>query len=192
MRPTTIVVVAGSSAAAPAAVVAAAGRAGNVTAVSRERDGEGGTRVVWAELERVQSTYAITEADPLEPLCQGYVDAWRERRLERFDAAALEMGAPCGRTDFYLVLDDGSPGAGLDHPDTLRREWYLGVVARAAPSRVVAVPPGAPGAALAPEAAVEVAARCVLGRLAALPAGPELPDTSELLELARRRVPGQA
>lgn len=191
MRPTTIVVVAASCAAAPAAVVTSAGRAANVTAVSREAGDEAAARSVWAALERVQSTYAITEVDPLEPLCQAYVEAWRERRLEHFDAAALALGAPCGRTDFYLVLDDGSPGADPDHPDTLRREWYLGVVARAAPSRVIAVPPGSPGGSLAAGAAVDSAARGVLGRLATLPAGPELPDAAELVTLARSRVPGQ-
>ena len=119
MRPTTVVVTAVSSAASAASIAAIAGRAANVTAVSRSSDLDEAeaAQAVWAELERVNSTYALTDVDPLEALCRAYVEAWRRRRLELFDAAALEVRELRGRADFYFVLDDGSPEGDLGDPN---------------------------------------------------------------------------
>ena len=64
----------------------------------------------------------------------------------------------------------------------MRREWYLGVVAGAAPARVLVTQTGA---------SPQTAADAVKQSLASLPAGPEVPVVSELVELARGRVPGQ-
>ncbi len=186
MRPTTLVLTATSADTPVSSIANQVASAANVTAVVSDGSGPlepDGLRATWMEIERVHNTYVLTDADPLDGLCRAYVQAWRERQLERLDIAALEPAPLPPRPDFYLVLDDGSPDPELESERALRREWYFGVVARAAPARVLAARAGA---------AAEHAAAAVTELLAALPAGPEIPSAAALVALARKRVPGQS
>jgi len=185
MRPTTVVLASVSPAADVAAVAACVGSAANVAAVlvrDGDRDDSAGWQTVWSEIERVHATYAVTDADPLETLGRAYVAAWQSRHLERFDIAAVGVSANAPRPDFYLILDDGTPEQKLDSERALRREWYFGLLARAAPARVLVAEAGS---------APEVTCDAVKRTLARLPCGAEIPRVPELAELARKRIPGQ-
>jgi hypothetical protein len=92
----------------------------------------------WQSATRTQAPYLVHDADPLALVA----DAW----VRRFDGQGPvgELEVAVGDTlarwrartielpDYYLVLDPGSWAV-------TRRHWYLGVVHRAAPNRVVPV-----------------------------------------------------
>jgi hypothetical protein len=80
--------------------------------------------------------YLVHDADPLALVA----DAWVRRFDEQGPAGELEVAVretvgpwrarAIELPDYYLLLDPGSWGA-------TRRHWYLGLLHRAAPSRVV-------------------------------------------------------
>ncbi|GLZ12745.1 hypothetical protein Acsp04_29800 [Actinomadura sp. NBRC 104425] len=132
----TVVVVAGEEA---GRVVAGLGGLSNVRAVTRgDRDPEEFADLV----RRGETTYVVHDADPLAEVG----DAWVEffdgvSATGRLEVAIEEaLGAlRAGRAelpDYYVVLDPE------DMPAT-RRHWWLGVLAGAAPSRVVPAPASA-------------------------------------------------
>ncbi|XVQ10205.1 hypothetical protein ACQP1W_48140 [Spirillospora sp. CA-255316] len=129
----TVVVVAGAGA---EQVVAGLGGLHNVRAVV---SGERGPAGVTESVAHSSATYVVHDGDPLAEVG----DAW----VEYFDQAAapggLEVaieaalaGLRSQRTvlpDYYVVLDPE------EMPET-RRHWWLGVLAGAAPARVVPAP----------------------------------------------------
>jgi hypothetical protein len=129
----TVVVVAGQDA---EEVVAGLGGLHNVRAVVA---GERAPADLSAEAAHSTATYVVHDADPLA----GVRDAW----VDFFDQVAppggLEMAIESAlaelraeRTvlpDYYVVLDPE------EMPETLRH-WWLGVLAGAAPARVVPAP----------------------------------------------------
>lgn len=184
MRPTTVTLVGIDPEPSPREVAELAGRARNVALVLEDPGAPEAERFerAWAEVERRRAAiYVLTDADPLRALGEGYVASWREERRELLDVAAL-VPPPKELPEFYLVLDAGEPDADPHGERFLRREWFLGVLAAAAPVRVLPV---------RPLTDVEETAARLLQRLARLPSGTPLPAAAELLERARRRVPGQ-
>ena len=91
----------------------------------------------WEQATRTTAPYAVHDADPLAAVAE----AW----IRRFDGLApggeleVAVAATLGRwrarslelPDYYLVIDP-------EGWDPTRRHWYLGYLAAAAPSRVVA------------------------------------------------------
>jgi hypothetical protein len=167
----TMVVVTGEGA---EEVVLGLGGLHNVRAVTR---GERAPAEFTDLVTRASSTYVVHDADPLAEVGDAWVDffdgASPTGRLE----VAIETALGALRSerellpDYYVVL---SPE---DMPAT-RRHWWLGVLAGAAPTRVV---PARPSTA-------EVAG--TLGRLAAGRWWP--PDLPEWLHGLPRTVPDQA
>jgi hypothetical protein len=123
------------------------GQASNVATVRPDAAAPPLERAIaaWQAATRTHTTYLLHDADPLETVA----DAWVRRfdveqpgpagelevaiaeTLRRWRARAIEL------PDYYLVLD----------PETweaTRRHFYLGVLHRAAPSRVLPVA-GTPG-----------------------------------------------
>ena len=96
----------------------------------------------WQAATSTQAPYLVHDADPLALVA----DAWVRRYDQQGPAGELEVAV--GETlsrwrsraielpDYYLVLDAESWGA-------TRRHWFLGLLHRAAPSRVVPVEGGA-------------------------------------------------
>jgi hypothetical protein len=129
----------------------------------------------WRAATSTQAPYLVHDADPLALVA----DAWVRRfdgqgpagelevavgdTLARWRARAIEL------PDYYLVLDAGSWGA-------TRRHWYLGLLHRAAPSRVV------PATAAAGELRAAVAT---------LASGRWWPEMDRLLAEVGRVVPDQ-
>jgi hypothetical protein len=92
----------------------------------------------WGEAVRVHTPYFVHDADPL-----GHVaDAWVRRYDQQGPVGELEVAVEATLArwrvgsielpDYYLVLD-------AEAMDATRRHWYLGVLHRAAPNRVVPV-----------------------------------------------------
>lgn len=170
---TTVVAVVGDGA---AECVARLGDAVNVVAVSVDRDDPPLDRAVatWAEAGRAHTPYLVHDADPLTAVA----DAWVRRFDEQGPAGELEVAVAetlarwrvgsIELPDYYLVLDPEAWGA-------TRRHWYLGVLHRAAPARVVPVPD--------PDTAVRMLPR--------LGAGAWWPDLDDLLGGIERVVPDQ-
>jgi hypothetical protein len=136
---TTVVALVGASA---RACLDALARAANVATARPDAAAPPLERAVaaWEAATRTHTPYLLHDADPLETVA----DAWMRRfdaerpgpagelevsiaeTLRRWRARAIEL------PDYYLVLD----------PETLeetRRHFYLGVLHRAAPNRVVPV-----------------------------------------------------
>jgi hypothetical protein len=129
----------------------------------------------WQAATSAQAPYLVHDADPLALVA----DAWTRRFdgqgpvgelevaigdiLARWRARTIEL------PDYYLVLDAESLGA-------TRRHWYLGVLHRAAPSRVV------------PADATADKLRATIGNLAS---GRWWPDLDRLLADVDRVVPDQ-
>jgi len=136
---TTVVALVGEPA---PACLDALGRAANVATVRPDAAAPSLERATaaWQAATRTHTTYLLHDADPLETVA----DAWVRRfdveqpgpagelevavaeTLRRWRARAIEL------PDYYLVLD----------PETweeTRRHFYLGVLHRAAPNRVVPV-----------------------------------------------------
>ena len=96
----------------------------------------------WQAATSTQAPYLVHDADPLALVAA----AWVRRFDEQGPAGELEVAV--GETvarwraraidlpDYYIVLDPGSW-------DATRRHWYLGLLHRAAPSRVVPADPSA-------------------------------------------------
>ena len=183
MRPTTIALVPVEVSEDVRTLAMATGAAGNVSAVLRDLDEPEPTALTsaWSQIERAQSTYVVTDADPLSPLAEAYVGAWQHERLEEFDGAALQL-TTLPTPDFYLVLDSGEPSADHKSERFLRREWYFGVLAATAPRRVIPVDHGSNPAS---------GRIAVLHAISSLPAGAPIPSQRELVDRARKRVPGQ-
>jgi hypothetical protein len=152
------------------------GEAVNVVPVSVEPDDSALDRAVatWAEATRAHTPYFVHDADPLAAVADAWVRHFDERgpigelevavaeTLARWRVGSIEL------PDYYLVLDAESWGA-------TRRHWYLGVLHRAAPARVVPVPD--------PDAAARTLPR--------LGAGAWWPDLDDLLGGIEQVVPDQ-
>ncbi|GLW67421.1 hypothetical protein Arub01_56640 [Actinomadura rubrobrunea] len=164
----TVVVVAGEQA---GRVVSGLDGLHNVRAVTRQDR----TPEEFAELvRRGGMTYIVHDDDPLADVADAWVDFFEESSpAGRLEVAVEEaVGAlRAGRLelpDYYIVLDP-------EEMPATRRHWWLGVLAGAAPSRVVP----------APSSAARVAD--ALGRLAAGRWWPE--DTAGWLRGLPRAVP---
>jgi hypothetical protein len=150
-------------------------RAANVRAVPTDPEAAPLERATaaWQVAAGSHRPYLVHDADPLAAVA----DAWVRRFDEQAPAGELEVAVAetlrrwrAGTVelpDYYLVLD-------ADAWQATRRHWYLGVLHRAAPSRVLP----APGTAAA-----------VRERLAVLAAGRWWPDMDRLLDGIDRLVP---
>jgi hypothetical protein len=170
---TTVVGVVGTGA---AACVRRLGEGANVVPVTVDADDPPLDRAVatWAEVSRAHTPYLVHDADPLAAVA----DAWVRRYDEEGPVGELEVAVAEALArwrvgsielpDYYLVIDAES------WPPT-RRHWYLGVLHRAAPARVVPVPD--------PDAATRT--------LPHLGAGAWWPDLDDLLRGIEQVVPDQ-
>jgi hypothetical protein len=152
------------------------GEAVNVVPVSVDADDPPLDRAVttWAEAMRAHTPYLVHDADPLAAVAEAWVRHYDEQgpigelevavaeTLARWRVGSIEL------PDYYFVLDAESWGA-------TRRHWYLGLLHRAAPARVVPVPD--------PDAAARTLPR--------LGAGAWWPDLDQLLDGIERVVPDQ-
>jgi hypothetical protein len=129
----------------------------------------------WQAATGTQAPYLVHDADPLALVA----DAWVRRFDQEGPVGELEVavretvGRWRARTidlpDYYLVLDPGSWGP-------TRRHWYLGLLHRAAPSRVVPVDP---------------TVERVRDTIAQLASGRWWPELDRLLDGVDRVVPDQ-
>jgi hypothetical protein len=126
----------------------------------------------WAEAVRVHTPYFAHDADPLERVG----DAWVRRYDEQGPIGELEVAVQATLArwrvgsielpDYYVVLD-------AEAMVPTRRHWYLGVLHKAAPARVVPVPNAHDAAAALPR----------------LTAGRWWPDLDQLLDGIAAVVP---
>ncbi len=156
------------------AALTALDRAANVHAVATD-DGSDLDRAVqaWDAAARVHAPYAVHTADPLEAVAGAWVRLYEQTgpigevevavqaTRQRHRAGSIEL------PDYYLVLD-------AESLTPTRRHWYLGVVHRHAPARVLPVDPS-------PEA--------VFGALAGLSAGRWWPGLDEMIDGVERVAP---
>ena len=167
---TTVVAVVGGRAGAAAASLR--GRA-NVRVVLPEEEGAAERAgVAWRLAAGTSVPYLVHDADPLAAVA----DAWVRRFDEAGPAGELEVAVAdvvarwrarsVGLPDYYLVVD------AEELPPT-RRHWYLGVLHRRAPLRVL--PRGG--------------AEDVAAALRRLPAAPWWPGLDDLLATVERVVP---
>lgn len=172
---TTVIAVVGSAARACAR---AAGRAGNVRVVLPAPADDSLARAIaaWEQARRAHVPFFVHDADPLADVA----DAW----VRRFDGTGPlgELEVAVGETiarwragslelpDYYLVVDAVSL-------EVTRRHWYLGVLRRAAPARVVPVAARPPG---------------IRERISHLRAGPWWPPLDALVSDIERVVPDRA
>ena len=167
---TTVVAVAGDGS---AACVERLSRSANVAAAAPQADDPLDRAVeAWAEASRAHLPYFVHDADPLAAVAAAWVRRFDEQgpigelevavqqTIARWRVGSIEL------PDYYLVLDAESWNA-------TRRHWYLGVLHRAAPARVVPVPNDAAAA----------------GALAHLTTGRWWPDLDGLLDGIDRVVP---
>ena len=170
---TTVVAVVAPEGATPLARV----KASNVRVL---RDGGTGTPVeravhVCEQARKTTVPYLVHDADPLGWVAEAWVRRFDEQgvagdlevavseTLARWRARSLDL------PDYYVVVD----------PESLtptRRHWYLGVLATAAPLRVVVSGPSEP----------------VVDHLGDLRPGPWWPELDRLLAGVDRVVPDQA
>jgi hypothetical protein len=127
----------------------------------------------WQAATGTQAPYLVHDADPLALVADAWVRRFDEQgpagelelavqdTLARWRARAIEL------PDYYLVLDPGSWGM-------TRRHWYLGVLHRAAPTRVVPV---------------DTAVDKVQSAIATLASGRWWPELDRLLAEIDRTVP---
>lgn len=130
--------------------------------------------VAWDQLRRTRTPYLLHDADPLAWVA----DAWSRRFEEQGSAGDLEVAMTetlarwrarsLDLPDYYLLVDP----EGLD---PVLRHWFLGLLGSAAPSRVVALQPGA----------------SVVDHLADLRPGPWWPDLDRVLVGIDRILPEQ-
>ena len=172
---TTVVALAGERARACAEALAGAA---NVRTVLPDPDRPPLERsaAAWQAATATHGPFLLHDADPLAAVADAWV-RWFDQRgpagelevvraetVARWRAQAIEL------PDYYLALD-------AESWDATRRHWFLGVLHRAAPSRVVPVA-GTPGE--------------VGGQLAWLASGPWWPALDRLLDGVERVVPDQA
>ena len=129
----------------------------------------------WRAATGTRLPYLVHDADPLALVA----DAWVRRFDEQGPAGELEVaiGETVGRwrartielPDYYLLLDPASW-------TPTRRHWYLGLLHRAAPNRVVPVP-------------ADATAGKVGASIASLASGRWWPDLDRLLADVDRVVP---
>jgi hypothetical protein len=170
---TTVVAVVGDGA---SECVRRLGEATNVVPVSVDGDDPSLDRAVatWAEVTRAHTPYLVHDADPLAAVADAWVRLFDEQSpIGELEVAVAETSArwrvgSIELPDYYLVLDPERWGP-------TRRHWFLGVLHRAAPARVVPVPD--------PDTAAHT--------LPHLGAGAWWPDLDELLEGIERVVPDQ-
>ena len=129
----------------------------------------------WQAATSTKAPYLVHDADPLALVA----DAWVRRFDQQGPAGELEVAV--GQTlagwrartielpDYYLLLDPEAWGE-------TRRHWYLGVLARAAPVRVVPA---------------DADAGRLQGRIATLASGRWWPELDRLLADVERLVPDQ-
>jgi hypothetical protein len=127
----------------------------------------------WQAATGTQAPYLVHDADPLALVA----DAWVRRFDQQGPAGELEVAVrdtvsrwrtrAIDLPDYYIMLDPGSWGP-------TRRHWYLGLLHRAAPSRVVPV-----------DAAVDQ----VQASIATLASGRWWPDLDRLLADVDHVVP---
>lgn len=134
-----------------------------------ERAGE-----AWRQAARSHRLYTMHDADPLALVADAWAESFAGGARGDLDVVVLDTVArwrasTIGLPDYYLVLQPDEIPAGL-------RDWYLGVLHRAAPTRVV--PVEAEGAAV----------RRAISRLGAGRWWPDLPD---LLDGIERLLPDQ-
>jgi hypothetical protein len=130
--------------------------------------------VAWDQARRTSTPYLLHDADPLAWVA----DAWSRRFEGQGNAGDLEVAVTetlarwrarsLDFPDYYLLADP----EGLD---PILRHWFLGLLASAAPSRVVALRPGA----------------SVVDELADLRPGPWWPDLDRVLAEIDRVLPEQ-
>lgn len=169
---TTVIALVGADARACAEAL---GAAANVRAVLPAQDTPSLDRAVkaWREAKGAHIPYLVHDADPLATVADAWVRRFDQHgpvgelevavteTVARWRARSLEL------PDYYLVLDAQSL-------DTTTRHWYLGLLHRAAPPRVV------PVAATPAE---------ITTRIAHLPAGRWWPDLDQLLSGIEHVVP---
>lgn len=167
---TTVLAVVGPEA---AACVLAFADAANVTAVRSTEDGwRERADQAWRRTLSSHAPFTMHDADPLEGVAAAWLRSFDDGDPAPLEVLVAETVARCrsgtiGLPDYYLVLD----------PDELgddRRHWYLGVLHRAAPHRVV---PTVGDAA------------SVRRAISGLGAGRWWPDVSELLDGLDRLLP---
>jgi hypothetical protein len=127
----------------------------------------------WQAAASTKATYLVHDADPLAMVA----DAWVRRYDEQGPAGELELAVretlsrwragTIDLPDYYIVLDPASWGP-------TRRHWYLGLLHRAAPNRVVPA---------------DAAADKVRASIAALASGRWWPQLDRLLADVDRVVP---
>lgn len=127
----------------------------------------------WRVAAATKAPYLVHDADPLALV----TDAWVHRYDEQGPAGELEVAVrdtlsrwrarSIELPDYYLVLD-------AESWSPTRRHWYLGLLHRAAPNRVVPVEGGADQ---------------VQARIATLASGRWWPDLDRLLADVDRVVP---
>lgn len=132
---TTVVAVIGAES---GACVSALDDARNVAALRVEGD-EPDIRAMdaWKKCVRSRALYTIHDADPLKSVADAWAASFTGGPRGDLEIAAAETRArwraeSIGLPDFYLVLAPEELPAGI-------RDWYLGVLHRAAPHRVVPV-----------------------------------------------------
>jgi hypothetical protein len=129
----------------------------------------------WQAATSTQAPYLVHDADPLTLVA----DAWVRRFDQQGPAGELELAVGDTLTrwrartielpDYYLLLDPASW-------DPTRRHWYLGLLHRAAPARVVPA---------------DTATDQLQSRIATLASGRWWPDLDQLLADIDRLVPDQ-
>jgi hypothetical protein len=129
----------------------------------------------WQSATSAHLPYLVHDADPLALVA----DAWVRRFDEQGPAGELEIAVretvarwrarAIQLPDYYLLLDPESW-------DATRRHWYLGLLARAAPVRVIPA---------------EATADRLRTRIATLASGRWWPDLDRLLADVVRLVPDQ-
>ena len=127
----------------------------------------------WRAATSTQAPYLVHDADPLSQVA----DAWVRRFDQQGPAGELELAIGDTLTrwrartielpDYYLLLDPASW-------DATRRHWYLGLLHRAAPARVVPA---------------DTTTDQLRSRIATLASGRWWPDLDQLLADVDRVVP---
>ncbi|MDH3681498.1 MAG: hypothetical protein OEV40_16300, partial [Acidimicrobiia bacterium] len=126
----------------------------------------------WRRARKSHAPYTMHDADPLQPVADAWAGSFAGEARGGLEVRVAETIArwradSIGLPDYYLVLEPDDLPAG-------RRDWYLGVLHRAAPYRVV------------PVAADRGAVLTAIGRLEA---GRWWPDVPELLAGVDRLLP---
>jgi hypothetical protein len=171
---TTVIALVGANVRASAEVLNAAA---NVRAVLPDQGTPPLDRAIeaWREAKSAHIPYLVHDADPLATVAEAWVRRFdQEGPVGELEVAVMETVArwrarSLELPDYYLVLD-------AQILDATSRHWYLGVLHRAAPSRVVPV-------ASTPTD--------VITRIAHLPAGRWWPDLDQLLSGIDQVVPDQ-